>query len=70
MRQDSIDAATQPEIFASLAQILPSSVRNFDPILIIRTTTNPTAYVPTLRSLVHEQAPTLRFDSPPHQVLE
>ncbi len=63
MRQDSLEAPVQPEIFASLKQILPSSLRNFDPILVLRTTTDPTMYVSTLRSLVHEQAPTLALDS-------
>ena len=63
MRQDSVDGAVQPEIFASLTQILPSGVRSFDPFLIIRTTADPTTYVPALRGLVHEQAPTLALDS-------
>jgi putative ABC transport system permease protein len=63
MRQDSVDASPQPEIFASLAQILASSVRNFAPILVIRTTADPILYVPTLRDLMHEQAPTLALDS-------
>jgi predicted permease len=63
MRQDSLEAPLQPEIFASLKQILPSSVRNFDPILVVRTSTDPTMYVSTLRNLVHEQAPTLALDS-------
>lgn len=63
LRQGSVEAAAQPEIFASLTQILASSVRNFDPILIIRTSSDPTAYVPTLRGLVHAQASTLALDS-------
>ena len=63
MRQDSVEAPLQPEIFASFKQILPSSIRNFDPILVVRTTADPTTYVSTLRSLVHEQAPTLALDS-------
>jgi putative ABC transport system permease protein len=63
MRQDSVEASPQPEMFASLKQILPSSMRSFDPILVIRTTTDPTTYVDTLRSLLHEQAPTLPLDS-------
>jgi predicted permease len=64
MRQDRVDApAAQPEIFASLTQILTASVRSFDPILVIRTTADPSTYVPTLRGLVHEQAPTLALDS-------
>jgi putative ABC transport system permease protein len=63
MRQDGLDAALQPEIFASLTQVLASSVRNADPILVIRTTADPTTYVPTLRGLVHEQASALALDS-------
>jgi ABC-type antimicrobial peptide transport system permease subunit len=63
VRQDRVDAVAQPEIFASLTQILASSLRNFDPILIIRTTADPTTYVPMLRGLVHEQAPALALDS-------
>jgi putative ABC transport system permease protein len=63
MRQDSLDAALQPEIFASLRQIPPSRVRSSDPILVVRTTDDPTTYVPTLRGLVREQAPTLALDS-------
>jgi putative ABC transport system permease protein len=63
MRQDSLQASAQPEIFASLEQILPSSLRNFDPILVLRTTANPATYVSSLRRLVHEQAPTLALDS-------
>jgi putative ABC transport system permease protein len=63
MRQDSLEAPVQPEIFASLKQILPSTLRNFDPILVVRTTADPTTYASTLRNLVHEQAPTLALDS-------
>lgn len=63
MRQDGLDAALQPEIFASLRQIPASSIRSSDPILVIRTTHDPTTYVPALRSLVHEEAPTVALDS-------
>ena len=63
MRQDSLEAPRQPEMFASLAQILPSSVRNFDPILVVRTSADPTMHVSTLRNLVRELAPTLALDS-------
>jgi putative ABC transport system permease protein len=63
MRQDSVEAPPQPEIFASLKQILPSSLRSFDPILVVRTAADPTMFVSTFRSLVHEQAPTLALDS-------
>jgi putative ABC transport system permease protein len=63
MRQDSIDAPPEPEIFVSFKQLAPGSVRNFDPILVIRTASDPTAFVSTLRSLVREQAPTAALDS-------
>jgi putative ABC transport system permease protein len=63
MRQDSVDAPLQPEIFASFKQIVPTGIRNFDPILVVRTTADPTTYVSTLRGLVHEQAPALALDS-------
>jgi predicted permease len=63
MRQDSVQAPPQPEVFASFKQVMPSSIRSFDPILVVRTTGEPTGYVSTLRSLVHEQAPTVALDS-------
>jgi putative ABC transport system permease protein len=63
MRQDSVDAPLQPEMFASFKQIVPASIGNFDPILVIRTTADPTTYVSILRGLVHEQAPALALDS-------
>jgi putative ABC transport system permease protein len=63
MRQDSVDAALQPELFASFAQIALDGVRNFDPILVIRTAADPASYVPTLRRLVREEAPAIALDS-------
>ena len=63
MRQDSLDAPPQPEIFAAFTQIVPASIRNFDPILVIRTTADPTTYVSMLRGFVHEQSPALALDS-------
>jgi putative ABC transport system permease protein len=63
MRQDSVDAPLQPEIFASFKQIAPASIRTFDPILVVRTADDPTRHVATVRSLVHEQAPAIALDS-------
>jgi putative ABC transport system permease protein len=63
MRQDSVEAPPQPEMFASFRQLVPGALRNFDPILVIRTTADPTTYVSTLRELVQEQAPALALDS-------
>lgn len=63
LRQDSLDAPPEPEVFASFHQILPSSLSSVDPILVVRTATDPTVHVPTLRRLVREEAPTLALDS-------
>jgi putative ABC transport system permease protein len=63
MRQD-VESPLQPEIFASIKQITPKTTNlTFDPILVIRTTGNPTIYVPTLRALVRDEAPALALDS-------
>jgi putative ABC transport system permease protein len=63
MRQDKVDASPQPEMFASFEQLVPGSLGNFDPVLVLRTTADPTTYVSTLRRLVQEQAPALALDS-------
>ena len=63
MRQDQVDASPQPEIFASFKQLVPESIGHVDPILVLRTTADPTTYVSTLRSVVREQAPALALDS-------
>lgn len=63
IRQDGAAEPPQPEIFASLGQILPTAVRSTEPILVVRTSGDPVAMVPTLRALVAEQDPTLALDS-------
>jgi predicted permease len=65
MRQDSVEAPLQPELFASFAQMAPDGIRNlnFDPILVIRTATDPVSHVPALRALVREEAPAAALDS-------
>jgi putative ABC transport system permease protein len=63
MRQDSVDAPLQPEVFALLTQLAPGAVRNFDPILVVRTASEPGAYVAALRRIVHDEAPALALDS-------
>jgi hypothetical protein len=62
-RQEGAGDPPQPEIYASLRQVLPAAVRGFDPILVVRTSGDPVALVPTLRSLVAEQDPALALDS-------
>jgi predicted permease len=59
--QDSIGASPQADVFAPFRQVVLYD--NVDPILVVRTTTDPTAYVSMLRSLVQEEAPTLALDS-------
>lgn len=63
VRQDGLETPQQPAIFASLKQIVPSSLRRFDPILVVRTSADSAMYVGTLRSLVHEVAPTVALES-------
>jgi putative ABC transport system permease protein len=63
MRQDNVEGPPQAEIFASFKQVVPGSMRGFDPIVVVRTTNDPTQYVSTLRSLVQEEAPTVALDS-------
>jgi putative ABC transport system permease protein len=63
MRQDSVDAPLLPEVFALLTQLLPGAVRNFDPILVVRTAADPTTCVGALRGIVRDEAPALALDS-------
>jgi len=63
MRQDSVDAPLQPEVFASFAQMATDNLRNFDPIVVIRTAADPVSYVATLRAIVKNAEPSLALDS-------
>ena len=63
LRQDSVDAPRQPELFAALQQVLPTSMRAFDPIVILKTKTDPLSLVPSLREAVRREAPGLALDS-------
>lgn len=54
--------ARQPEIFLPHRQIRCAAAVP-DPILVVRTTDNPSRHVPTLRSVVRDEAPTLALDS-------
>ncbi|PYV18323.1 MAG: hypothetical protein DMG07_04100, partial [Acidobacteria bacterium] len=51
MRQESVEATLQPEIFASYAQVAGAFV-GLDPILVVRTAGSPEPYIATLRRLV------------------
>jgi ABC-type antimicrobial peptide transport system permease subunit len=63
LRQDSVEAPRQPELFASFQQVLATSVRGFDPILIVKTAADPLALVPSLRDAVRREAPGVALDS-------
>jgi hypothetical protein len=63
MRQDSVEAPRQPEIFAPFKQLDAGALRSFEPILVIRTAADPASYVQTLRRVVHDEAPALALDS-------
>jgi ABC-type antimicrobial peptide transport system permease subunit len=63
VRQPAGDAQGLPEIMASYAQAGPDATRQFDPVLVIRTSRDPTSYVATLRQLVRAHDPTLALDS-------
>jgi ABC-type antimicrobial peptide transport system permease subunit len=63
MRQESVDAPVQPKMFAAFQQILPSSLAPFDPILVLRTESDPLALVDAVRSVVRTHAPTLALES-------
>ena len=62
--RENVDSPLQPEIFASVKQITTGTTNvGFDPILVIRTTANPTTFVSSLHRLVQELAPALALDS-------
>src|SRR5262245_20782543 len=63
MRQDGVQAPSQPEVFALLKQLAPGAVRSFDPILVVRTASDPSAYVASLRAIVRRAAPEIAVDS-------
>jgi hypothetical protein len=63
MRQDSINAPRQPEIFAAFPQIAARSLGRFDPILVLRTVSDPVDSVGPVRVVVRDVAPTLALDS-------
>jgi len=63
LRQDSVEAPRQPELFAALQQVLPTSIRSFDPIVILKTKTDPLSLVPSLREAVRREAPGVALDS-------
>jgi predicted permease len=63
VRQDSVDGPRQPEIFASFRQVQQASLRSFNPILVVRTASDPAAFAPALRRIVREAEPSVALDS-------
>ena len=63
VRQGSVDGPAQPEIFAPYAQLGADTTRAFDPVLAVRTSGDPAAFVTPLRQILREQDPSLALDS-------
>ncbi len=63
VRQDAVDGPRQPEIFAAFQQAQPASLRAFNPILVVRTASDPAAFAPALRRIVREAEPSVALDS-------
>ncbi len=61
-RTRSVLDAPQPEMFVCLCQ-MASGLRGADPILVVRTRTDPAIFAPVLRQAVRELAPTVALDS-------
>jgi predicted permease len=63
VRQNAVDGPNQPEIIAPYAQVRAMTTRSFDPIVVVRTSGDPTSYVSALRNFVRGQDPSLALDS-------
>ena len=61
LRQDSVDAPEQAEMFINMAQLTESSLGS-NSLVIIRTVDEPLAYVETLRSIARETDPRIALD--------
>jgi putative ABC transport system permease protein len=62
LRQRSVTDPAQPEIFASYRQ-RATGFGSSEAYLVVRTASDPAAFVPTLRALVREQDPSLALES-------
>jgi putative ABC transport system permease protein len=62
MRQGPVTDAPQPEVFIPFRQIACTNAVP-DPIVLVRTASDPSPYAPMLRNLLREQAPSLALDS-------
>jgi putative ABC transport system permease protein len=63
IRQEGVEAPLQPEIFVSFQQMAADTLQSVEPILVIRTATDPVSYVSTMQALVREQAPDAALES-------
>lgn len=61
--QDGIEFSGQPEMFSAFAQIDGTTMRAFQPFLIVRTANDPTSHLADLRRLVKEEVPTSPLES-------
>jgi putative ABC transport system permease protein len=63
LRQDSVDAPMQPEMFVAVAQMTEQATQGSAAIVLIRTAGDPASYVETLRSVAREADPGIALDS-------
>ena len=63
VRQDNVDAPRQPEIYGSFQQTHLTSLRPVNPVLVVRTASDPAAFAPVLRRIVRDAEPTVALDS-------
>lgn len=61
MRQDTVEAPDQPEMFVNMAQLNESALGGSS-IVIVRTVDDPASYVETLRSVAREEDPRIALD--------
>jgi putative ABC transport system permease protein len=62
LRQDSVEAPEQPEMFVNVAQLREAAIGS-NSIVIIRTVEDPVAYVEALRSVTREIDPAIALDA-------
>jgi putative ABC transport system permease protein len=61
LRQDTVEAPDQPEMFVSAAQLGEATIGS-NSIVIVRTADDPLAYVETLRAAAREEDPNIALD--------
>lgn len=63
LRQDSVDAPDQSEMFVAMAQMTAAASQGSSSILVLKTAADPASYVETLRTVVREVEPAIALDT-------